>query len=98
MAIPVPSQQQVFDRLVAEIVSGRYAPGARVPAERDLAVTYKASRPTIREALRRLEEWRLITRRRGSGIVVREQREWSFDVLPAYLRYGAPAQGPKAVA
>jgi DNA-binding FadR family transcriptional regulator len=27
--------------------------------------------------------------RRGSGITVRAAREWSLDVLPAYLRYGS---------
>lgn len=90
-----PSLALVFDRLLSSIVSGHYAPGTRLPSERDLAKMIGASRPTLREALRRLGEWRLVAVRRGSGVVVRELREWSIDVLPAYLRFGAPAQGPK---
>jgi DNA-binding FadR family transcriptional regulator len=47
----------------------------------------------LREALRRLTEWRLVEPRRGSGIVVRPLSEWSIEVLPAYLRYGKPGAG-----
>src|SRR5262249_12631680 len=46
---------------------------------------------TLREALRRLGEWGLVEARRGSGVIVRELRDWSFDVLPAYIRLGDPA-------
>src|SRR5262245_7603855 len=93
----VPLATSVFDQLLEDIVSGRYEPGARLPAERDLARLLGASRPTLREALRRLGEWGLIEARRSSGIVVREPREWNFDVLPSYLRHGAPRQGGKAI-
>ncbi len=87
-----PSLSGVFDRLLSDIVSGRYPAGARLPAERDLARTLGASRPTLREALRRLGEWGLIEARRGSGVVVRDIRDWSIDVLPTYLRLGAPRE------
>src|SRR5512142_1662040 len=89
---PTPSLASVFDRLLTDIVSGRYPSGARLPGERDLARSLGASRPTLREALRRLGEWGLIEARRGSGVVVRELRDWSFDVLPTYLRVGDPAE------
>jgi DNA-binding FadR family transcriptional regulator len=91
---PTPSLANVFDQLLVDIVSGRYPPGARLPAERDLARVLGASRPTLREALRRLGEWGLIEARRGSGVVVRELRDWSIDVLPTYLRLGAPLDPP----
>jgi GntR family transcriptional regulator, transcriptional repressor for pyruvate dehydrogenase complex len=91
---PTPSLAGVFDKLLVDIVSGRYPSGARLPAERDLARVLGASRPTLREALRRLGEWGLIEARRGSGIVVRELRDWSIDVLPTYLRLGAPLDPP----
>jgi len=81
----------VFDQLVADIVSGRYKAGQRLPSERDLSRTLGASRPTLREALRRLSEWQLIESRASSGAVVRARREWTFDALPAYIRYGGPA-------
>lgn len=77
----------VFDALVADIVRGTYAPGSRLPAERELARMLGASRPTLREALRRLAEWNMVVARRGSGIVVRELREWMIEALPVYLRH-----------
>lgn len=78
----------MFGQLVRDIVAGVYAAGARLPAERDLARDLGASRPTVREALRRMTEWRLIEARRGSGITVRHAREWSIEVLGTYLRHG----------
>ena len=57
-------------RLQQAILDGTYAFGARLPAERDLATHFGASRSTVREALRRLEERRLLTRRIGSGTFV----------------------------
>ena len=77
----------VFDALVADIVRGTYAAGSRLPAERELARMLGASRPTLREALRRLAEWNMVVARRGSGIVVRELREWMIEALPVYLRH-----------
>ncbi|MCG8416310.1 MAG: GntR family transcriptional regulator [Proteobacteria bacterium] len=88
----------VFEVILRGIVTGVHAPGTRLPAERELARTLGASRPTLREALRRLTEWRLIEPRRGSGIVVRPASEWSIDVLPAYLRYGGKAGTDSSVA
>ena len=52
------------------ILKGSYAYGERLPPERDLAKHYGASRSTIREALRRLEDLKLVTRRIGSGTYV----------------------------
>ncbi len=83
------AQTSVFDQLLAGIVAGTWPPGSRLPAERDLARQLGASRPTLREALRRLGEWGLIETRRSSGVVVCETRDWSFDVLPAIMQFGA---------
>ena len=56
--------------LRTEILEGRYAFGDRLPAERHLASYFGASRGTVREALRRLEESNLVSRRIGSGTFV----------------------------
>jgi DNA-binding FadR family transcriptional regulator len=95
IALPLPEPptsaiETVFETLLADIVRGTYAPGSRLPAERELARMLGASRPTLREALRRLAEWNLVVARRGSGIAVRDYREWTIEVLPAYLRYSTP--------
>src|SRR5262249_54259609 len=70
-----------------------YPPGTNLPAERDLARQIGASRPTLREALRRLGEWGLVEPKRSSGIAICEPRDWSFDVLPAMVAYGASTKG-----
>jgi DNA-binding FadR family transcriptional regulator len=57
-------------RLRQAILDGKYADGERLPAERDLAQHFDASRSTVREALRRLEESHLVTRRIGSGTFI----------------------------
>ncbi|HKA88700.1 MAG TPA: GntR family transcriptional regulator [Haliangiales bacterium] len=91
-SLATPSLANVFDRLLADIVTGTYPPGARLPAERDLSRLLGASRPTLREALRRLGEWGMVRPRRGSGVEVRPIFEWSVDVLPTYLQKGAPLE------
>src|SRR5262245_36760810 len=90
--------ETVFEALLADIVRGTYPAGARLPAERELARMLGASRPTLREALRRLGEWQLVEPRRGSGVVVRPLREWSIEVLPAYLRYARPGPNQPTIA
>ncbi len=90
VARPRTTIDKVFEQVLSDIVGGTYPPGARLPAERELAQMLGASRPTLREALRRLAEWGLVVPKRGSGIVVRSKLEWSIEVLPAYLRYGHP--------
>jgi len=92
------STDDVFDRLLADILGGTYPPRARLPAERTLARLLGASRPTVRAALAKLVQWHVIAARRGSGAWVRDMREWTIEVLPAYLRHGAPAADPSALA
>jgi GntR family transcriptional regulator, transcriptional repressor for pyruvate dehydrogenase complex len=87
----------VFERLLADIVNGNHPAGTRLPAERELSRQLGASRPTLREALRRLGEWNLVEPRRGSGIVVRPYRDWSIEVIAAYLRYGKPVAGQPSI-
>lgn len=87
----------VFEKLLSDIVSGVYPAGSRLPAERELSRQLGASRPTLREALRRLGEWNLVEPRRGSGVVVRPYRDWSIEVLAAYLRYGKPETGQPSI-
>src|SRR5262245_62143924 len=89
---------QVFERLLSDIVSGVHPAGSRLPAERELSRQLGASRPTLREALRRLGEWNLVEPRRGSGVVVRPYRDWSIEVMAAYLKYGKPEAGQPTIA
>ena len=52
------------------IISEGIAEGARLPAERDLAERFGASRPTVSQALRSLSLMGLIEIRHGSGAYV----------------------------
>ena len=52
------------------ILGGRYMHGEKLPAERQFASSFGASRATIRTALNRLEAERLVTRRLGVGTFV----------------------------
>lgn len=66
----LPRYQQLADRLAADIARGRYPVGSVLPGEHDWVARYRVSRYTVREALRRLSDWGLITRARGVGTVV----------------------------
>jgi GntR family transcriptional repressor for pyruvate dehydrogenase complex len=73
MSTPIDTRKlyrQVADAIMASIQSGDYEPGSRLPSERDLAASFKVSRPTIREAMIALEIHGLVEARQGSGIYV----------------------------
>jgi DNA-binding FadR family transcriptional regulator len=59
------------DSLRAEIVSGRWAVGERIPNESALADLLSVSRGTVREAVRALVSQGLLDTRQGSGTYVR---------------------------
>lgn len=63
--------EQVYERLLAWIASGRFAPGSRLPPEGELSGLFGVSRPVVRDALSRLRQDRLIVSRQGSGSYVR---------------------------
>ncbi len=62
--------RQIADQLRALIGAGEFAPGARLPPERDLAAQLGVSRPSVREALIALEVEGWVEVRMGSGIYV----------------------------
>lgn len=57
----------IADELINAIVAKRYALGSALPAETELCEQLQASRHTIREALRIVEQAGMISRRQGSG-------------------------------
>jgi GntR family transcriptional regulator, transcriptional repressor for pyruvate dehydrogenase complex len=66
--------EQVFGQIRDEILAGRFVPGERLPAERVLCETMSVNRSSVREALKRLEQARLIEVRHGEGSVVLDFR------------------------
>ena len=61
---------EVANRLTEAIRSGELAPGARLPAERELGVQFGVGRTSVREALRMLQATGLVTVRPGDGAFV----------------------------
>ena len=66
--------RQIADQLAALIEGGEYAPGSRLPPERDLAKQLGVSRPSVREALIALEVEGYVEVRMGSGVYVTDRR------------------------
>ncbi len=61
---------QVADHITARIEAGDLAPGARLPAERDMATEYGVSYDTIRRATALLRDQGLIITIVGRGTYV----------------------------
>ncbi len=59
--------EQVAEAIREAIVTGRYAPGDGLPAERSLAEQFGVNRSSVREAIHRLEAWGLVEVRQGGG-------------------------------
>jgi GntR family transcriptional regulator, transcriptional repressor for pyruvate dehydrogenase complex len=57
----------LYTSLEAAILSRELKPGDKLPPERSLGTTYNVSRPTVREALRALEQRGLIEIRQGAA-------------------------------
>ncbi|HEV7918900.1 MAG TPA: GntR family transcriptional regulator, partial [Solirubrobacterales bacterium] len=58
---------QVFEQLIAQIVSGELKPGESLPAERALAEAFGVNRHGVREATKRLEQAGLVKVTQGGG-------------------------------
>lgn len=65
--------RKVADQIIEKIRLGEFAPGARLPAERDLAEQLLVSRASIREAFIALELEGYVEVRGGVGVMVRDQ-------------------------
>ncbi|MEM7442121.1 MAG: GntR family transcriptional regulator [Pseudomonadota bacterium] len=71
MADKLPRYLEIYARLRRLIEDGRYGVGDRLPSEHELSDMFKASRITIRAALKRLNDDGYIERVAGRGTTVR---------------------------
>jgi len=65
---------QVFHRLVSDVLGGRYAPGERLPTQRALAAELGVNMASVREGVKRLEQLGLVEVRHGDAMRVRDWR------------------------
>ncbi|HHB9141034.1 TPA: pyruvate dehydrogenase complex transcriptional repressor PdhR [Klebsiella pneumoniae] len=61
------------------ILEGTLRPGEKLPPERELAKQFDVSRPSLREAIQRLEAKALLLRRQGGGTFVQSRLWQSFS-------------------
>ena len=61
------------------ILEGTLRPGEKLPPERELAKQFDVSRPSLREAIQRLEAKGLLLRRQGGGTFVQTNLWQSFS-------------------
>ena len=79
----------VTEQLRDQIVAGRLQVGDDLPGERALADALGVSRPTVRSALRALEQRGLVAIRQGGTTTVRDyRRTGGLDLIPTLLTVG----------
>ncbi|MEU9111128.1 GntR family transcriptional regulator [Streptomyces sp. NPDC048483] len=66
--------ERIADTLRQSIRAGRLKPGERLPSEAKLAEEFRRSVPTVRDALRVLQDEGLIEKQHGRGNFVRRRR------------------------
>ncbi|MBQ3924525.1 MAG: GntR family transcriptional regulator [Firmicutes bacterium] len=69
----IPIYQQIVDEMTMRIASGSYAPGAKLPSVRDLAMDAGVNPNTMQRALAELERRGLVFSERTSGRFVTKE-------------------------
>lgn len=83
-----PMYRFIADDLRAQIKDGRLRPNDKLPTEGDLSEQYKASRNTVREAIRRLTDEGLLESRPGQGTFAARKVDPFVTVLTADPKTG----------
>ncbi len=78
-----PLFQQLMEIIIAEIESGKLAPGDRLMPERKMAAFYQVNRSTVNHALEELTSLGWLIRKQGSGTEVAKGR-WGSRQAPQF--------------
>ena len=70
----------VMDKIKSDIETGQLRPGERLPSEAELSKQLGVSRATLREALRLLEEEKIVIRRHGVGTFINSKPVFSAEL------------------
>ncbi|MEL7315904.1 MAG: GntR family transcriptional regulator, partial [Cyanobacteria bacterium J06559_3] len=79
----------ISEQLKAQIESGEYEPGERLPSEFDLGKRFGVSRTTIRRAIANLIQQGLVTTQQGKGIFVSDGHKISFSMSNPLMHFDA---------
>jgi DNA-binding FadR family transcriptional regulator len=77
--------EQIAEMLLKYILEGGVSPGEKLPPERTLATQLNVTRATLREALKKLEQLKLIVIHQGKGIIVEDFHKASIDLIFSLL-------------
>ncbi|MDQ0221267.1 FadR family transcriptional regulator [Peribacillus cavernae] len=83
---------EIIEEIKKNIMNGNYPVGSRLPAERVLAEEYKASRGTVREALRALESIDVIESKVGQGTFVKTTNFAESDIFTEIANQTSPSE------
>ena len=88
LASSVPVYEQIANSLRAELVSGRFGPGKKLPTVRTLAIRLGVHFTTVAEAYRQLagEGWLELKRHRGAVVRERHQPRAGRDAIGRFAR------------
>jgi GntR family transcriptional repressor for pyruvate dehydrogenase complex len=67
---PAKLSDRIVEQLEHMLLEGTFAPGQKLPTERELAEQFDVSRPSLREALQKMEAKGLVSRKQGGGTYV----------------------------
>lgn len=81
-----PIFQQLVDRITLDIISGKYSPGDKLEAVRDLAVTAGVNPNTMQRALTEIEATGLIYTKRGDGRYIGEDETVISTIKNQYVK------------
>jgi DNA-binding FadR family transcriptional regulator len=77
--------EQIAEMLLRYILGGGVNTGEKLPPERILATQLSVTRATLREALKKLEQLKLIVIHQGKGIIVEDFHKASIDLIFSLL-------------
>lgn len=81
-----PIFEQISDRIILAIISGKIKSGEKIEAVRDLAVTAGVNPNTVQRALASVEQTGLIYTKRGEGRYVTEDENVIISAKSKYLK------------
>lgn len=76
---PKRISDEIFEQIRKLIVEGKLRPGDKLPPERELATQMGVSRPTLREAINKLEARGLLEQKQGGGTFVKSLGDETLD-------------------
>ena len=100
MIKPVEKQrvaEEIVEQLRSLILTGQYAPGDKLPPERELSKSLGVNRASLREALKKLEHLGLVRIRQGDGTRVQNFMETGGIELVQHLLPLATAAQPQLI-